>query len=77
MVEGLTRLQEVAARRGQSLAQMALNWILKDDVVTSVLVGASRPSQLLDNIGIVKRSAFSEEELAKIDQIVAEMQGET
>ena len=70
---GLRKLNALAQERGQSLAQMALNWILKDDVVTSVLVGASKPSQLLDNIKIVNRAPFSEEELQKIDAIVAEM----
>ena len=72
-VEGLKKLNGLAAERGQSLAQMALNWILRDDVVTSVLVGASRPSQLLDNIKIVNRSPFSGEELRRIDEIAAQM----
>ena len=49
---------------------MALNWILKDGDITSVLVGASKPSQLLDNIKIVKRMPFTEEELKQIDEIV-------
>ena len=73
-VEGLRKLNVLAAERGQSIAQMALNWILKDEAVTSVLVGASKPSQLLDNIKIVKRTPFTEEELRKIDEIAAEMQ---
>ena len=73
-VAGLRKLNSLAAERGQSLAQMALNWILKDDIVTSVLVGASRPSQLLDNIRIVNRAPFSAQELQTIDQIVKEMQ---
>ena len=72
-VAGLRKLNELAAERGQSLAQMALNWILKDDDVTTVLVGASKPSQLLDNIGIVNRTPFTAEELQKIDAIVAGM----
>lgn len=72
-VTGLRKLNELAAERGQSLAQMALNWILKDGDVTSVLVGASRPAQLLDNIKIVDRAPFTAEELQKIDAIVAEM----
>ena len=71
--KGLRRLNTLAAKRGQSLAQMALNWILKDDVVTSVLVGASKPEQLLDNIKIVHRAPFTEEELTEIDAAVAEM----
>ncbi|MBR2259840.1 MAG: L-glyceraldehyde 3-phosphate reductase [Blautia sp.] len=73
VVNGLRKLNELAGQRGQSLAQMALNWILKDDEVTTVLVGASRPEQILDNIGIVNRTPFCEEELARIDEIVAEM----
>jgi L-glyceraldehyde 3-phosphate reductase len=72
-VAGLNKLNEMAAQRGQSLAQMALNWILKDDVVTSVLVGASRPEQLLDNIKIINRAPFDEEELKKIDEICSQM----
>jgi L-glyceraldehyde 3-phosphate reductase len=72
-VAGLSRLNEMAAGRGQTLAQMALNWILKDDIVTSVLVGASRPEQILDNIKIVNRSPFDEEELRKIDEICEQM----
>ena len=67
-------LNEIAAKRGQSLAQMALSWVLKDDVVTSVLIGASRPSQIIENIGIVHAPQFSEEELSEIDQIVGSMQ---
>lgn len=63
-------LNEIASKRGETLAQMALSWILRDGEVTSVLIGASRPSQILDNIGIVKRSPFTEEELREIDNIV-------
>lgn len=66
------RLNEMAGERGQSLAQMALSWVLKDDAVTSVLIGASRPAQILDNIGIVGRTQFCAEELIKIDKIVSE-----
>lgn len=53
---------------------MALNWILKDNVVTSVLVGASKASQLLENIKIVDRTPFTEDELERIDEIVSQMQ---
>ena len=60
-------LAAIAAARGQSLAQMALSWILRDGVVTSVLIGASRPEQILDNVRSVKNSRFSAEELAAID----------
>ena len=62
-------LNEIAQPRGQTLAEMALAWILRDGVVTSVLIGASKPSQILDNIGALKNTSFSAEELAKIDSI--------
>lgn len=62
-------LNGLAAQRGQTLAQMALSWILRDGVVTSVLAGASRPEQILDNIRAAENTAFTAEELALIDQI--------
>ena len=62
-------LNDIAAQRGQSLAEMALSWVLRDGVVTSVLVGASRPEQVLDNIRAVENTTFTEEELKKIDEI--------
>lgn len=62
-------LNALAEERGQSLAQMALSWVLQDDVVTSVLIGASKPEQILDNIQIVDAAPFTEEELARIDAI--------
>lgn len=68
-LERIRALNEIAAARGQSLAQMALSWILRDGEVTSVLIGASKPTQILDNIGIVNGVAFTEAELAEIDKI--------
>lgn len=62
-------LNELAVQRGQSLAEMALSWILRDGIVTSVLVGASKPSQILDNLGALKNIKFTEEEIRKIDEI--------
>ena len=62
-------LNELASERGQSLAEMALSWVLKDDTVTSVLIGASKPEQILNNIRIVGHTDFSEEELKRIDSI--------
>ena len=62
-------LNDIAAKRGQTLAEMALAWILKDGYVTSVLVGASKPSQILDNIKAIENITFSEEELKEIDRI--------
>ena len=62
-------LRGIAAKRGQTLAQMALSWILRDGDITSVLVGASRPSQILDNIGCINNTEFSKEERKAIDNI--------
>ena len=64
-------LNDLASQRGQTLAQMALSWILRDGDITSVLIGASKPSQILDNIGIVHATAFSNEERRKIEEILA------
>ena len=63
-------LGELAAERGQSLAQMALAWILRDGDITSVLIGASRPSQILDNVGMLKNLEFSAEERQRIEDIL-------
>lgn len=60
-------LAAIASARGQSLSAMALAWILRQDVVTSVLVGASRPEQIRENIRAIENTAFSDEELAAID----------
>ena len=65
-------LNELAAQRGQTLAEMALSWVLRDGIVTSVLAGASRPQQILDNIKAVQNTSFTPEELAQIDEITAE-----
>ena len=62
-------LNEIAAERGESLAQMALKWVLKDGAVTSVLIGASKPQQILDNLKVLQSAAFSQEELERIDKI--------
>ena len=62
-------LAQMAAERGQTLAQMALAWDLRDGAVTSVLIGASKPSQILDNLGALANTAFSPEELAEIDRL--------
>ena len=67
-LERIRGLAKIAENRGQSLAQMALAWILKDGDVTSVLIGASKPSQILDNIKAVENTAFAEEELKEIDR---------
>ena len=64
-------LNDLASQRGQTLAQMALSWILRDGDITSVLIGASKPSQILDNIGIAHATSFSDEERRKIEEILA------
>lgn len=67
-LQQITNLNNLAKQRGQSLAQMALSWILKDNIVTSVLIGASKPEQILDNLQAVSNTKFSSEELAFIDK---------
>lgn len=68
----IRRLQKIAQDRGQTLAQMALSWILRDGDITSVLIGASRPSQILDNVGCIHFAPFTKEERAAIDAITEE-----
>ncbi len=65
----IRKLNDLATQRGQSLAQMALAWVYKNDAVTSVLIGASKPEQILDNIGMLKNTSFTDEELKLIDEI--------
>lgn len=69
-VQKLRRLNDIAASRGQSLAQMALAWNLKDDLVTSVIIGASSTAQIDDNLNAVRNTAFTREELDLINEIV-------
>ncbi|WP_276354865.1 L-glyceraldehyde 3-phosphate reductase [Cohnella caldifontis] len=69
-VEKVRKLNEIAQARGQTLAQMALSWVLRGERVTSVLIGASKVSQLDDNAAIVNNLAFGEDELARIEEIL-------
>ena len=62
-------LADLAASRGQSLAQMALAWDLRDGAVTSVLIGASKPAQILDNLGALANTHFTQDELDRIDRL--------
>lgn len=71
LLSQLHALNALAAERGQTLAQMALCWVMKDSAVTSVLIGASRKAQILDNLGIVNAAPLSAQELAEIDRITA------
>ena len=68
-INQIKALNDLAAQRGQSLAQMALSWVLRDGIVTSVLAGASRPEQVIDNIKAVENTKFTDDELALIDKI--------
>ena len=65
----IVALNDLASQRGQTLAEMALAWQLRDPQVTSVLIGASRPQQILDNLKALENCEFTDEELARIDQI--------
>ena len=65
-------LDEIAQARGQTLAQMAIAWVLRDPRVTSALIGASRPEQIVDCVKAVDRIDFSDEELAAIDEHAVE-----
>jgi L-glyceraldehyde 3-phosphate reductase len=64
-------LNEIAAERGQTLAEMAVAWVLRDPRVTSALVGTSKVSQVDDNVAALKNLKFSAEELSRIDGILA------
>jgi L-glyceraldehyde 3-phosphate reductase len=67
----IQELNDHAGQRGQTLAQMALSWVLRDDRVTSALVGASSAFQILENIKSAKQTEFSADELSKLDKILA------
>ena len=69
-IEKARKLNSIALDRGQSLAQMAIAWLLKDDRITSVLVGASKVSQLHNSIETLKKLDFSSDELQRIEEIL-------
>jgi L-glyceraldehyde 3-phosphate reductase len=71
-LERIRALNEIAQRRGQSLAQLALAWTLRDPRVTSTLIGASSVAQLEDNVGALANLAFDDDELAEIDRYAVE-----
>ena len=68
-MEQIRALKQLAAERGQTLAEMALAWVLKDGDVCSVLIGASKPAQILENVRAIQNCKFTEEELRRIDLI--------
>jgi L-glyceraldehyde 3-phosphate reductase len=69
-LDKIRRLNEIALRRGQTLAQMSLAWVLRNPEVTSVLIGASKVSQVEDAVGLLKHAPLDDEELRKIEQIL-------
>lgn len=72
LLEKIEALNDIASLRGQTLAQMALSWVLRSNKVTTVLIGASRVSQIEDNAKIVDKLGFTDEELARIEAVLAE-----
>ena len=70
-LEKIKQLNAIAQQRGQKLAHMALSWLLKDSRVTSVLIGASRPEQVLDSLQSLKNTTFSTEELQAIESVLS------
>jgi len=71
-VANIRALNEIAERRGQTLAQMAIAWVLRGGRVTSALIGASRPEQVVDSVGALKNPHFTDAELAEIDRYARE-----
>ena len=71
VLEKVQKLNKIAQNRGQTLAQMALAWIYNHKGITSVLIGASKPEQILENINMLKNTSFDDEELKEIDNIVS------
>ncbi|NNE76456.1 MAG: L-glyceraldehyde 3-phosphate reductase, partial [Pricia sp.] len=70
VLDKVKQLNSIAQNRGQSMAQMAIAWLLKDDRITSVLVGVSSPEQMTANVKTVENLSFSEEELNEIERIL-------
>ncbi len=72
-IKVIQELNDHALQRGQSLAQMSLSWVLRDQRVTSALIGASTPEQILENVKMFEQAEFSIDELRKIDRILAKI----
>ncbi len=69
-IDKARQLNQIAQNRGQSLAQMALSWVLRDQAVTSALIGASRPEQIVENLAAANNTKFGDDEITKIDGIL-------
>ena len=68
-IERSKKLNDIAAKRGQTLAEMALSWLLRDEDITSGIIGAAKPSQILDNVKAIENLTFTDEELKEIDEL--------
>jgi L-glyceraldehyde 3-phosphate reductase len=73
-IENIRKLNDIAEGRGQTLAQMAIAWVLREGGITTALIGASRPSQVIDCVGAINNLEFTADELALIDQYADEEQ---
>ena len=71
-LKSISALNEIAVGRGQSLAQMAIAWVLRDEGITTALIGASKPSQIIDCAGAADNLSFTEAELAEIDRVAGD-----
>lgn len=74
MLDAIRKLNEIAKQRGQSMAQLALAWTLRDERVTTALIGASRPAQIEENVAAAKNTTFSDDEQKRIDEILANVE---
>ena len=70
MIGKLNKLNEIAKRRGQTLSQMALAWVLNNKAVATVLIGASRPEQIKENVGCIENLGFENEEIEEIEKVL-------
>jgi L-glyceraldehyde 3-phosphate reductase len=70
VLKKITKLDKIAKNRGQTLAQMALAWVYDHEGITSVLIGASKPEQILENLKMIENHTFTDEELREIDSVV-------
>lgn len=72
MLTRLSKLNSIAAERGQKLSQMALSWVLHNPAVTTVLIGASRPEQIVENVACIEKADFTADEIAEIEKTLAQ-----
>ena len=70
MLTRLNKLNDIALSRGQKLSQMALSWVLHNKAVATVLIGASRPSQIIENAECINKLDFTEEEIREIEEVL-------